>query len=241
MPRGLEGVKQAAAEVEARRASGSGPGVLWFRLQDGDEAEGVRFLEQDDDVAWAWVHMVPQENRQFGRPVPCCNQDEDDTPCPGCERGIPRKFQGYINLIWPEAPVFKRDGDNKLVRDQAGDPIITANKPQVAVWSSGIRLFENIEQLNTDYRGLTSRRFKIRRKGTKLSTKYVISPADVDGGPQEMSSTEKELAAEKPDLAQFVAPRSYEEFLTELGEGSANGTQRDQEAPRNPFMRSRPA
>lgn len=239
-PRGLEGVKQAAAEVEARRSNQGGPGVLWFRLQDGDEANGVRFLEQDEDVAWAWVHTVPVEGRQFGRPVPCCDQEEDGTPCPGCERSLQRKFQGYINLIWPEAPVFKRDSDGKLVRDSANDPVILDRKPQVAVWSSGIRLFEQFEELNTNYRGLTSRRFKVKRKGTGLSTKYSIAPEDVDGGPQEMSADEKKLAEEKPDLGQFVAAKTYEEFLTELGEGSSNG-ERDQAPSGNPFMRRRPA
>ena len=242
MPRGMEGVRKASAEVEAKRGQG-GPSALWFRLASGEESP-VRFLEQDDDIAWAWMHEIPVEGRQWGRNVPCCDQERDGTPCPGCEREMDRRFKGYINLIWPEAPVFKKDKDGKIVRDSTNDPVVLDHKPQVAILSSGIRLFEELEEVNTNYRGLMSRRFKIKRKGSGLDTKYVISPVDIDSGPQELDAEEKKLAEEKYDLSQFTTPLSYEDFEKELrGERTNTTTQTSGEAGEqksaNPFMRRR--
>jgi hypothetical protein len=236
MPRGFSGVRKASAEVEARRGSG-GPGALWFRLKDGDEAI-VRFLEQDDDIFWCFMHEVPIENRSFGRDVPCCDQDKDGTPCPGCEQDLPRKFKGFINVIWDDAPVFKRDDDGRLAKDKDGNTIITGHKPQVAVWGSGIRLFEELDETNANYRGLRSRRFRIKRKGSGLSTKYSIAPEDVDSGSQKMTDKEKKLESDKYDLREFTKSPSYDEFLKELGEvpeQNQNGS--GDQTPKNPFMR----
>lgn len=243
-PRGFTGVRNASAEVEAKRGSG-GPGALWFRLKDGDEAV-VRFLEEGEEIFWCYTHEVPVDNRQFGRDVPCVDQDKDGTACPGCERDLPRKFKGFINLIWFDAPVFKRDSDNKLVKDRLGDPVVTGVKAQVAVWGSGIRLFETLDEINTDYRGLTSRPFKVKRRGLKLDTKYHISPADVDGGAQDFTAEEKKLAGDKYDLNTFTKPPSYNEFLKELGEapqGGGNngggGSGGEGQTRKNPFMRNK--
>lgn len=238
MPRGFSGVRKASAEVEARRGSG-GPSALWFRLQDGEEAV-VRFLEQDDDTFWCHMHEVPVDNRSFGRDVACCDQEKDGTPCPGCEQDLPRKFKGFINVIWDDAPVFKRDDEGKLVKDKDNSPVIVGHKPQVAVWGSGIRVFEELDETNANYRGLRSRRFKIKRKGSGLSTKYTIAPEDVDSGPQPMTEAEKKLDGSKYDLNEFTKPPSYNEFLKELGQAPQNqngGGGGQEEKPRNPFMR----
>ena len=241
MPRGFGGVRSASADLEARRGSGSG--MLWFRIRSGEET-AVRFLEENDDIAWAHMHEIPVEGRSFGRNIPCLDQERDGTPCPGCEREYPRRFQGFINVIWEDAPVFKRDSDNKIVKDRVGDPVVLEHKPQIAVWSSGIRLFEELDEINVNYRGLSSRRFKVKRKGEKLDTKYHISPADVDAGAQEMDETEQKLAEGKYDLAPSITPGTYENFLKELGEGG-NGVGHGQGgAPQgsgrtNPFLRNR--
>lgn len=246
MPRGFGGVKQASADLEARRGGG-GPGALYFRLGEG-ETTVVRFLEQDDDIAWAMMHEVPVEGRAWGQDVPCLDQERDGTPCPGCERENPdtgylkRKFKGYINVIWDDAPVFKRDGEGKMVKGSNGKPETIGTKPQVAVWSSGIRLFEDLDEINANYKGLTSRRFRVKRKGSGFDTKYVVVPEDIDSGPQPMTDDEKKLAEGRFDLNQFIQPPSYDEFLRKLGEapsGNGNGGN-DQPAPRvNPFMRNR--
>lgn len=243
MPRGFSGVRQASADVEAKRGSG-GPGALYFRLKAGEEAV-VRFLEQDDEIFWCMMHEVPVENRQWGKNVPCIDQEKDGTPCPGCEREIDRRFKGFINLIWFNAPVFKRDSEGKIVKDNTGDIVVVGEKPQVAVWNSGIRLFEELDEINANYKGLMSRPFKIKRKGSGLDTKYVITPADPDGGAKPMTDEEQKLASEKFDLNQFTKPGSYDDFMKELGQGGGGGNQggggNGGGAPpkNNPFMRNR--
>lgn len=241
MPRGFTGVRGASAEVEARR-SGGGPGALWFRLKAGDETI-VRFLEQDDDIFWCYVHEIPIEGRQWGKEINCLNQEDDGTPCPGCEQDLPRRFKGFINLIWDDAPVWKRDGEGKMVKEN-DRPVQIGTKPQVAVWGSGIRLFEQLDEINTNYRGLTSRRFRVKRKGEKLDTKYSIAPADVDGGPQKLDAQEVELLKGKYDLNEFIKPGTYDEFLKEMGQfpnqpQNGAGTPGQQAEKVNPFMRSK--
>src|SRR5436190_4264840 len=204
MPRGFEGVRKTSAEIESRRGGG-GIGSLWFRLGPGEDTT-VRFLEQDEDIHWAQMHEVPVEGRQWGRDVACCDQEKDGTPCPGCEADLPRRFKGYINVIWEDAPVFKRDKEGKMVRDSEGDPVVVDHKPQVAIWSSGIRLFEELDEINANYKGLMSRRFRVKREGTGFDTKYVVSPVDIDSGPQPMTADETALAADKPDLSANVKP-----------------------------------
>jgi hypothetical protein len=240
MPRGFSGVRSTSADIESRRSSG-GLNALWFRLQDGETAT-VRFLEENDDIFWCWMHEVPVEGRAYGRDEPCCNQDNDDTPCPGCEADIQRKFKGFINLIWDEAPVWKRDNEGKMVKDDDNKPIKIGEKPQVAVWGSGIRVFEELDEVNANYRGLRSRKFKVKRKGVKLSTKYTISPADVDGGPQPFTESEKELESKKYDLHEFTKPMSYEALQAKMGGGDRNnnnngGGEQQGQIRKNPFLR----
>lgn len=240
MPRGFGGVREHSSNLENRRGGGGGSNALWFRLKSGEEAI-VRFLEQDDDIAWCHSHEVPVANRSFGRDVPCCDQERDGSPCPGCDRELPRRFKGYINVIWQNAPVFKRDKDGKVVKDRLGDTVVERREDQVALWSSGIRLFEELDEINTNYKGLGSRLFRIKRKGEGLDTKYVIVPADPDGGPSLMSEAEQKLAESKNDLGQYVKAPTPEEFLKELGEGG--GSTQSGPAPEtarvNPFMRGR--
>jgi len=241
MSKGFAGIREAGAEIESRKGKQYGPSALYFRLLEGEEAT-VRFLEQDDDIAWCWMHEIPVEGRAWGRQTPCLDQQKDGTPCPGCERDMDRKFRGFINLIWDEAPIFKRDeaGGGKIVRDSTGDPVTLGNKPQVAIWSSGIRLFEELDEINANYKGLMSRKFKVKRKGSRLDTKYLLSPADTDAGPQELDKAELELASAKFDLSEFTTPKSYEDFLAELAGGSTGGNgQSVQQQTVNPFMRNR--
>lgn len=248
MPRGFKGVRQASAQIEARRnAGGFGPQALYFTLDPGDSAE-VRFLEEGDDIAWCWVHEVPVEGRQWGRDVPCLDQDDEDEPCPGCEKELKRKFKGFINVIWKDAPVYKRDKEGKLVKVD-GEKIVDTHKDQVALWTSGVRLFEELDETNDTYRGLRSRRFIVKRKGKGLDTKYIIKPADIDSGAQEFSKDEKSLESDKYDLAEFMKVPSYDDFVTIMNGGNAgnfssnNGKSKDEAVSdakkKNPFMRNR--
>jgi hypothetical protein len=239
MPKGFEGVRNASATLEARRSQGGGTPSLWFRLADGEETV-VRFLEKDDEIHWAMMHEVPVEGRAWGRDVPCVDQDKEGEPCPGCERDLPLRFRGYINVIWDDAPVFKRDTQGRVVRDSTNDPVVVDHKPQVAIWSSGIRLFEELDEINANYRGLDSRRFKVKRKGQKVDTKYHITPENPDGGPQDFSDEEVKLVDAKFDLNEYVKPPTYDEFLETL-EPVQRGGGGEQGPPRraNPFLKNR--
>ena len=238
-PRGFSSVRDASDELEARRGGG-GPGALWFRLGDGEETI-VRFLEQDDEIFWVYVHEVPIEGRQWGKDEICLNQENDNTPCPGCEQDVHRKFKGFMNLIWQDAPVWKRDAEGKMIKEN-DKPVQIGTKPQVAIWGSGIRLFEQLDEVNTNYRGLRSRRFKVKRKGQKLNTKYSIAPADVDGGPQPLDAQEAELAKGKYDLNEHTKSGTYADFLKVLGQvpnvgNGAAATPVEQAVRANPFMK----
>lgn len=244
MPQGFAGVKRASQDLEARRSGGGGntQSALWFRLGPGEETV-VRFLEQDDDIHWAMMHEVPVEGRQWGRDVPCLDQEKDGTPCPGCERDLPRKFKGYINVLWEDAPVFKRDDSGRMVKEQDGKtPVVVGTKPQVAIWSSGIRLFEDLDEINANYRGLSSRPFKVKRTGQGFDTKYRVNPADPDGGAKPMTDSEQALADSKYDLNEYVRPGSYEDFEKELNgqqpERQGGGGNGQPQGRVNPFLRN---
>lgn len=242
MPRGFAGVRKAAEKVEAKRAAAQGSGALWLKLEDKEVAV-VRFLEQGDDIFWANMHDVPVEGRKWPDNVPCMSDEEDGDPseCPGCDKELKRSFKGYINLIWRDAPVFKRDEKKKIVKDKDGDPIVTGHKDQIAILSSGIRLFEQLDEVDDNFGGLMSRDFKIKRRGSGLDTKYTINPADPDGGAQKMSKADNELADEKYDLNDYTKPPSREDWLKKLGVASAvaNGASQSAENAKsnNPFKR----
>lgn len=241
MPRGFDGVREASAQL-SKRGTGGGPSSLWFRLRSGEETT-VRFLEAGEDINWVMTHDVPVEGRAWGKAVPCLDQERDGTPCPGCERDLPRKFKGFINVLWVDAPVFKRDAEGKMVRDRLNDPVIIDNKPQVAIWSSGIRLFEDLAEIDANYKGLSSRRFKVKRKGEKLDTKYVINPEDIDAGQQPPTPEEQALIDQKYDLTPHVTPGTYDEFMSELngggGQSGGGGGFQQSQVPDNPFMKRR--
>lgn len=247
MAKGFKGVRDASEELEQRRQAGSGSSALWFKLPDSGDTAVVRFL--DDDPTWAYFHEVPVEGRAWGDDIACLDQEQEGIDCPGCEADLKRKFKGFTNLIWEEAPVFKRDSEGKIVKDRTGDVVISGHKTQVAVWASGIRLFENLDEVNSNYKGLTSRRFRVKRKGVKLDTTYVITPEDTDGGPQKMTKSEKKLAEsdDVPDLTPFVTPPDYEEFEKRItgggggsgGRRSSGGSKGSSSKPKNPFLKKK--
>jgi len=245
MPRGFSGVrKQVAANQAKRDAAGSfAPPALYFSLENGEEAI-VRFLEQDEEIAWCYVHQIPVEGRSWGRDVPCLDQDDEDVACPGCEREMAKKFKGFINLVWHDAPLYKKDKEGKLIKAD-GKKIEIGRQDQVALWTSGVRLFEDLDEINDKYKGLRSRRFTVKRKGVKLDTKYHITPEDVDSGPQSFSIVEKKLAEKPYDLAEFMKPPTYDEFMAILTGTPVKKSDNGDSSPvasaksKNPFMANR--
>lgn len=209
---GLTGLEAAAAEIRARQAA-YGENRVTFAKFDPGVPTVVRFLEQGDDVAWAYVHEAPKPNpTAVAKVTPCLNQD-DHSPqaCPGCEQGNPRKIKGWINLIYRNAPVYKKDQNDKDIVDQLSkQKIMVGQADQVQVWNSGPNLFTTLGQKDRTWKGLMSRDFVVIRTGSGLDTKYAIEPAEADGGPQKMSENDLKLFGEKTDLNRFIQPEDYD-------------------------------
>lgn len=245
MAKGLAGVRKLAQEREAKAAAAAGGGNKWFKLSNSGDSAIVRFLEEGDDVHWVHAHELPPEgNQRWGMNTPCLDQENDGTPCPGCEAGQKRKFQGYINLIWRDAPNFKRNEDGFFEKDGAGNLIPDGTADQVAIWNSGITVFEELDGKDATYRGLTTRDFKITRKGSGLKTKYVIEPADPDAGAVPMSDEDQELADDKPILSKITEPLEYDVFKQKLMHGGSSSSAPDDgyddsATEENPFLQRR--
>ena len=111
-------------------------------------------------------------------------------------------FQGWINLIWRDAPVYEVDDDGKPNFNK-----VVGNEDQVVIWQSGIETFEELQIQDETY-GLDTRDFIVRRRGTGKNTSYSVLA--VDGGPTDMSKADKALAEEKYDLNEIVTPPDYE-------------------------------
>lgn len=211
---GLAGLKAAADEQEAKKSQfKEGAGPRFAKFTPG-EPTIVRFLEQGDDVQWCWVHDLPKDPiKGFSGVTPCLNQDGRGAQCPGCEMGIKRKIQGWINVIVRDAQVFERDADGKLVKNPVtgrANVLPGVTEDAVMVWNSGSRLFTVLANKDRSSKGLMSRDFEVTRTGEGLSTQYSIEAADIDAGPQDMSANDRKLEAEKFDVKSFTVPESYD-------------------------------
>lgn len=212
----LAGVADAAAEYHAKKAAAESVGFLYFTLADGEEAQ-VRFLEEGEDFTTYHVHKLPQEGNRFPE-VPCLNQHKDGTPCPGCEEKLKRSFKFAINLIWRNGPVYERDKDNKLVKEN-GKLKIVDRADGLFVWQGGITVAEDLDHLDGKYKGLTARDFEVSRSGIKLDTKYRFLP--VEQTP--LSDNDKKLAGDKADLNLIKKAPEYDQFFEYAGVSSVSG------------------
>ena len=223
MPKGFSAVAAAASDINERKNSGGTfETKKYLRLpNDGDRAT-VRFLEAGDDVTSAWCHVVPHPKIQWGIKIPCLDQDAETgerigKDCPGCEQGLKRVFQGWINLIWRDAPVYETDSEGKVDFKS-----VVGTEDQVVLWQSGINVFEDLQFQDETY-GLDSREFIIRRRGTGKNTSYNIIA--VDGGPTKLSKADAALAEEKYDLNAIVAAPEYEVWGKRRDESESSGEQ----------------
>lgn len=208
----FDDVRGAAQTIEQKhQAGGFDDGdILYFKISDGDSAV-VRFLEPDPSendgkVYWCWAHELPPRGKQkWGDNVACLDQKDDGTPCPGCEAGLGKSFLGFVSMIWRDAPVYGTKGDGKTDWSK-----VVGKEDRIAVWERGIQTFEELDGKDATYKGLTSRDFRITRRGSSTDTKYSIDPADPDGGPKPMSEADAKLKGTKPDMKQLITPPSYE-------------------------------
>jgi len=246
-PKGFEGVREAANDIESRRSSGFAGGAdLWFKLQSGESAT-VRFLEQGEEFTWCWMHEMPPRGKQrWGDDSPCLDQDKSGQPCPGCEAGLDKKFKAFIPLIWREGPIFKKNAEGRIEKGADNRPIVEGKADQIAIWERGIQTAQELDGKDATYKGLRSRDFTISRRGATMNdTVYIIEPAVGDDGETKatpMSKADEDLVAEKPDMSQFVTPVAYDTMKGWLGQPTAPQNQGSPDqvpgADVNPFLRS---
>lgn len=210
------------------------PSVLYLRLpEDGDTAI-VRFLEQGDDVFSTYVHQVGDWRTE----IPCLDQNDDGTSCPGCDSEFPRRLKAILNIIWRDAPVIKRDEDGRFEKN-GNEYVIEGHEDQVAVWKTGFESLNALARKDVKYKGLSSRDFEITREGTGKKTKYSVEPADVDSGPVAPSAKDKKLAKDAYDPEEVSRPVNQEAF-TKIIEKKVNDSEEDDGDDTSEFLSSSP-
>jgi hypothetical protein len=213
---GLTGLAKAASEQKARQLAYQerDDNYVPFAKFTAGVPTQVRFLEQGDDVQWAWVHELPlEQGARVAKVTPCLDREDSPQACPGCEMGVKRKVKGWINVIIRDAPVYAKDPlTNRVLKNPRTNlPEETGQyEDRVFVWNSGPVLFGTLGQKDRAFKGLMSRDFIVVRQGSGLDTTYSIEPADVDGGPQPMTKADLALAAGKADTVKFTIPETYE-------------------------------
>ena len=226
MPKGFSAIKKAAA-----KSSGERTNALLLKLDDGETAT-VRFLEEGEEVYFYWYHDFSNMNGSQGwrTKVPCLDQDDEGVPCPGCQKRLPRKFQGLANVIWRDAPKYKKDKEGNIDWDT-----VDGTEDQVAIWRQGKKVFTKMLPVkDVKYKGLGSRDLEISRSGAGVEdTSYSIEPADLDSGPQPLSAKDKKLAENKYNLeefARFVDAEKFEEIIaTKVAEYNGEPDDEDEE------------
>lgn len=235
MPRGFAGIREAADKINAARERAANQEdfqpILWFKLPKSGDSAIIRPLEEGEDVAYAAVHELQIPTLKYPINIVCVNQKNDDTDCPGCEAGLKRKMQGWLNVIWRNAPVYEltEDGRKYDTSKPTGE-----SKDQVALLSSGVNMFTRWDELDEDNDGITSRDFTIKRSGTGTSTTYKITPVKTGGKNKAvaLSAADKKLLASKPDLNPFINVPTYNELLERInGNGRGGNSEPSEEAP----------
>lgn len=231
---GFDSFAKAAAAAAERKAA-FGEGFIRYAKFQPNFPYVVRFLEQGDDVQWAYVHEINPVPGKVAKVTPCLNQEENGTPCYGCEQGAKRLIKGWINLIVRDAPVYLKDAQGVPVKDPiSGQNKVIGQADEVQVWNSGTTLFTTLAQKDRTFKGLMSRDFTVVRTGAGFDTAYSIEPTDADGGPQPMSENDRKLASEKYNVRKFAIPESYDVQKQLLQGVPPNQVQRPQEGNEQP-------
>lgn len=248
MPKGAIEFLKSAERAKSRQTSDSNTNYDLFQLQGGQRAR-VRFLEQGNDLAWAYYHRIKTAGSRWPREIPCLDQEDEGVPCPACQsedRDIRRRsHKGLVNLIWRGnedvqelnqrlqaagqmpfalAPNYKRSDAGYPEKNTAGEKIILGFADGLFLWRCSKSVFLELLQKDSTYKGLMSRDFQIARQGkTKDDTKYFIEPAEVDGGPQPMLQIDQEVYARKHDLDVMITPPAFEDMATIVANAVTGG------------------
>lgn len=188
MPRGLSKIKQSKQDADARRKAydEAGPGVRRLFIKDGETVK-VRPLEQGEEVWSVYVHELPKKpGQRFGDKVFCLDQDnQPDANCPACNRSIKRSERVTLNVIWFNAPKFKKDKDGKFLKDANDDRIYDGVEDVVAVWETSVTTGGRLEHLQETIEnkhglpGITNAILEIKREGTDKETTYQVDIGDL--------------------------------------------------------------
>lgn len=241
MPHGFKGIREAREKIEERRSKALEGDTdytpsLWLKLPDSAAGKAeeeitasmravIHPLEEGDEVAYAAVHPVQIEGRQWPIDIVCRDQDGSGEPCPGCEANLKRKLKGWINVIWRDAPDFPVDSETGKYNTKV-DYESLPKSDKVAILSSGPELFGRLDELDEDLGGLTNYELNMTRKGLKLNTKYIIKKEKKAA----LSAADKALAESKPDLSFYIKVPDYDEWQ-ERARGNFGGSSDSDEAP----------
>lgn len=204
---------------------------LWPALKASGSSVNVRFLDNLDEIEGGYFHSVNVNGRW--QKYLCLDQEQENpASCPACVAGVQRTFKGFINVLWYDAPVYKRDDSGKMVKEN-GEYVIEGYEDTNAVWEQGITVFKQLHTLSETYTDFTGTDFKIQRIGTGVQTQYNILP--LPGDPQEV---EAEFLENKYDLSEFVQPTDASKMLEVFVPGQATvAAQNTTPAGGSPFKR----
>jgi hypothetical protein len=242
MPRGSESFIKSTERQKARSDRGRNfPRYDEFKILSGERAR-VRFLEQGEDITWAFSHRIIPPWSKFPNDIICLDQKDEGTPCPACSSDDinirKRQQKGYLNVIWRGnddlaelnekikdtdglkgppyklAPVYKLSEKGYPEKDSAGNKVITGFEDRIFLWKCSKTVFMELLSKDSSYKGLMSRDFQILREGaSKDDTKYFVEPAVIDGGPEPMIVADMALMTSKLDLDAITTPPSFEEMV----------------------------
>lgn len=218
---GLGHVAKAAQRAKERSRS-----KKWLRIDDGEIAT-LRILDRGEEFRDAYVHRVPfeREDEKTGKvytyhsDVPCLDQDEDGTPCPGCRDDLERRYKFWANCIVRD---WKEEDDSEP-------------KDTLMILAGGIRLGQALDKKDARC-PLDERDIEIEREGVKKNTKYTVEWAE-DSERAELSSADRKLAEGKHDLSRYSKPPEFDDFYKSpserfKGDDSDDDTDRGSESVR---------
>jgi hypothetical protein len=177
--------------------------VPWLKLDDGDVVQ-LRVIDTGENFKDAYCHRTPmtrEDGSEYYADVPCLDQDDKGTPCPGCADELDRRYKFWAHVI---------------VRGDEDAEEKEAQKDRLMVWSSGITIAKRLDKLEARY-GLANRDIEVEREGSTMkNTKYEIEWADDEDNP--LTDEDKALAEKRFDLARYYTPPSFDDFYVSPGD-----------------------